>query len=211
VVSEVTRLIVTTTPTLVQYFIKTHMEKRYQFKKLNLDKDHMLYHVQEKLNKIADEINQETDRGVALFSASILDDALQKIVLNFMVDHKVSKKLFKYPDPISSFSARLNVSFALGLITETEYNECNLIRSIRNKFAHEAAYSIDFNSKEIALLCERLRTYKQLKDAPFANRPDFNRIVFFIVVQSLLYQWTERAEYALTIRRELPEEEEGKG
>jgi mannitol operon repressor len=176
------------------------MTDKFIFKELSLSEDHELFPHMAELNKLRNEINQETDRGAALFSASLLDEALQSILSNFFVDSAASKKLFKYPDSLSTFSARQNLCLALGLISKVEFDECTIIRSIRNKFAHNAAYSVDFKEKKIASLCDSFRSRESVRKI-VGDKSDFNRVLFIINVTALLVNWFDRSEIVKKIRR----------
>jgi mannitol operon repressor len=175
-------------------------ESRFQFRLPEFEEGHPLFGYTESMNKITDEINKETDRGAALFGASILDEALQKILSEFFVSGPISNKLFRYPAPLSTFSARQNMCFALGLITKIEYNQCDIIRSIRNEFAHASAFSIDFNNKDIAELCSKFDA-KPRTEAFKEVATDLNRIAFVITLSTLYWHWTQRLEFVKNNKR----------
>ncbi len=85
---------------------------------------------------------QESDRGCVIFSASLLDDDLETLLrAHCLKDANVAKKvvdpLFHVYAPFSTFSAKIQVSYAMGLIDKGLYTTLDLIRRIRNDFAHE--------------------------------------------------------------------------
>jgi DNA-binding MltR family transcriptional regulator len=152
------------------------------------------------LKPLFDELNKETDRGAALLSASVLDQTLADILLNFLVEGAATRVLLKYPQPLSSFSARQNMCLALGLISKAEYDECSLIRKVRNEFAHVADYSINFNHKRIGKLCESFMSTGTEKEAALRKREDSNRILFVLSVATLHWRWAKRSEAVKSIR-----------
>lgn len=148
----------------------------------------------QQLEPIITEINKETDRGVALFSASILDQVLESILSSFLIEGKVSKSMFKYPQPLSSFSARQNMCLSLGLITQNEYGACGIIRGIRNKFAHNATVSVTFKQAEITKEIFKLPTL--VTPGPSEFNDEHPRDIFIIAVTVLHAKWVRRIKYA---------------
>ncbi|WP_157730103.1 MltR family transcriptional regulator [Tenacibaculum jejuense] len=115
--------------------------------------------------KIRKELSNESDRGVALLSISIieklLEDLLKKRLLN---EKKIIKDLFDGFGPLSSLSGKTKIAYSIGLIDKTIYDELNLVRSIRNKFAHSPEI-IKFSDEEIVQKCNNLKLvikYKEL-------------------------------------------------
>lgn len=175
-------------------------KKPFQFNVGPVPKGHPLYSYVEYLRPLMVEINKETDRGVALFTASILDQALADILANFMVDSPIVRDLFRYPQPLSGFSARQNLCLALGLISKIEYDQCNTIRKIRNEFAHVAEYAVDFNSEKVAKFCKQFIVHTtQAEWVKGEDNP--NRMHFVLTATALHWRWVERAKLALNEKR----------
>ena len=98
----------------------------------------------------------ESDRGCALMAAAFLDDQLSLLIKEFLVqDQKVVSPLFESNGPIATFSSRISLSYALGLIPYNAYRELNLLRKIRNEFAH-ISQKLSFESPAIAARCREL-------------------------------------------------------
>jgi len=56
------------------------------------------------------------------------------------------KRLFKYPGQLSSFSAKIELSYAFRLINKRTFNALNALREIRNQAAHS---STNFDIKSV--------------------------------------------------------------
>ena len=83
-------------------------------------------------------IEDETDRGAALAIAARLDEILLSILKNFFQPTDASSSLCSgFNAPLGTFSARASACMAIGLLLESEYEQINVIRKIRNKFGHE--------------------------------------------------------------------------
>jgi mannitol operon repressor len=99
------------------------------------------------------EFQKESDRGGALVGAAILDARLERLILSHMLPGKVSKDLVVGGNaPLGTFSSRINSCFALGLITSLERHDLNLVRNIRNEFAHRE-HGITFDDETIKGFC----------------------------------------------------------
>jgi mannitol operon repressor len=94
--------------------------------------------------RFLDALNSESDRGAALVSVAMIDDLLEKTIRAFLVDMPEKDRLLEgFNAPIGSFSARSLTAYALGLISEREYRECERLRKVRNEFAHNVHRSFD--------------------------------------------------------------------
>lgn len=85
------------------------------------------------------EITNETDRGSIIVTAVILENNLQKLLeKKLLPPAKKSDKLFDSPyAPLSNFSAKIDITYRLGLIPDQTRESLHLIRKIRNDFAHK--------------------------------------------------------------------------
>lgn len=102
------------------------------------------------------ELQNETDRGLPLVAAALIDELLADSLRNFFVeDCSVEKLLDGASAPLGTLSARLNLCHALGLIDDYEKSEIEIIRKIRNRFAH-TRHGLSFDDKVIVGLCTSL-------------------------------------------------------
>lgn len=101
------------------------------------------------LNKLNGYLDRLDDRGLILSLAAFSEDSLGNLLLAFMLDNKASKQLIEgFNAPLGTFSSRIKACFSLGLITEMQYNDLELLRKIRNKFSHSWE-NISINDKDI--------------------------------------------------------------
>ncbi len=101
------------------------------------------------------ELNKESDRGRVLITCSYLDDLMRRILLAFVIDRDSSLRLVEgFNAPLGTFSTRTAAAYALGLITEREFKECDTLRRVRNRFAHDMQAS--FDAQDIGDLCRNL-------------------------------------------------------
>jgi DNA-binding MltR family transcriptional regulator len=84
---------------------------------------------------------KESDRGLALVAAEFFDAALERLLLSrFAAGLKqrpgMIKPLFEGFGPLSTFSAKISACFAMELLDAWKAADLDLVRRIRNEFAH---------------------------------------------------------------------------
>lgn len=89
-----------------------------------------------KYNDVVDLFHKETDRAAAILAGSYLEVLLESLLKSTFVNDPVVEELFKGSGPLATFSSRISFSYALGLIDGEVYRDLNIIRRIRNHFAH---------------------------------------------------------------------------
>ena len=79
----------------------------------------------------------ETDRGCALLAGAILDELLADYLSLRFVDHEIAARLLDEPNaPLATFSARIDLSLALGILDTGMHRAFHIVRQIRNDAAH---------------------------------------------------------------------------
>ncbi|RAT95702.1 MltR family transcriptional regulator [Brevibacillus sp. Leaf182] len=127
-------------------------------------------------------LTDETDRGCALMAGAFLDDQIKYLLKDFLVDDKRSfDNLFSGTGGLSSFSSRIEMAYLLGLISPSIKRDLNLIRKIRNKFAH-SAQKISFDTSGISDRCNDL-SFTPEHDQKQSTRVKFIRVAFIIAGQ----------------------------
>lgn len=110
----------------------------------------------EYLSDFLKEFQAETDRGAALVGAALIDERLKRLLRSHFLDVKEADGLLGKNAPLGSLDTCIKAAYCLGLITESEFNECDIIRRVRNEFAHEV-HGLDFSNDKVRDLCGNLR------------------------------------------------------
>lgn len=119
------------------------------------------------------ERNQE--RASAVVVAAYLSQELENLLRQFFVDDRaVADKLLSGLGPLASFSACLETAFAAGLISEREHKNLDLIRKIRNSFAHNPDERLSFEAPEIRSRCLELEVPQAVGDIFFSDGKVFS-------------------------------------
>jgi mannitol operon repressor len=142
-----------------------------------------------------DTLNRESERGAVLVAVSFIEQQLAEILRAFMLDEKPVAVLFEgYNAPLGSLSSRSTAAFALGLITDVEFSECNCLRKIRNEFAHN--YRASFADRKIIDYCAAL--VMRAKDYTSETRGQVTvppRGQFTTAATALILNFVNRAHY----------------
>jgi DNA-binding MltR family transcriptional regulator len=93
-----------------------------------------------------------------LVAASILDTELERALKATMrpLDKKITGRLFKGYGPLGSFSAKIDLAYALNITTLEVHTELHKIRDIRNAFAHTVKV-LTMSSDEVLPLFNKLK------------------------------------------------------
>jgi mannitol operon repressor len=141
----------------------------------------------EDLAKFVEELKRETDRGLPLVGTALIDEKLRDTLEAFLIEKKIAKKLLDEPNStLGSFSSRLDMCYALGLIDNYEYNEINLLRKVRNEFAH-SKHGISFKTDKIIGLCSTLRSILPEEDGFPLKDPKFRYMNSVVCIIFRLY------------------------
>jgi DNA-binding MltR family transcriptional regulator len=90
----------------------------------------------EKLIPYVAELAGQNDRACGIVAAAMLETLLEDILRKRFVAG-TGDDLFVAYGPLSTFSAKVNMCAALGLITNSESRDLHVVRRIRNEFAHD--------------------------------------------------------------------------
>jgi hypothetical protein len=84
------------------------------------------------------EINQEkNDRGAAILAVTNVENILETCIVRSIIDDgRFYDKLFGFNAPISTFDNKIRIAYALEIISTQMYENLNVIRALRNAFAH---------------------------------------------------------------------------
>lgn len=150
-----------------------------------------------------DTLNKESPRGKVLISSGFLEQQLKEILLTFLVDDtKVPELVEGGNAPLGTLAARISACYAMGLITEDERHDLNLIRGIRNDFAH--SFHTTFETETVRSRCQQLR-----KKAPAYTDDQGVQVgttaegQFTSAAVALILAYTVRPMYVIKERREV--------
>ena len=109
-------------------------------------------------------VQQRTHSTTVIASAAIMDTQLEKCLKKAMrpMPKKMYEEIFEPMRPLGSFASKITMTYALRIVEKGVYNQLELMRKIRNAFAHSTE-SLHLGSPEIAPLLERLKASVKLQ------------------------------------------------
>ncbi len=84
--------------------------------------------------------NNESDRGAIILVSTNVEDMLEYKILErlpaLLEDEPARKAMFELDGPIASFSRKLHMAYAMGIVNKHYRKQIDLVREIRNACAH---------------------------------------------------------------------------
>ena len=97
----------------------------------------------------AAEIESDSDRASAIVVGTIVETRLEIALKAHLKNSSIAKKkMFKPSGPLGSFDAKIDLAYLMEIVSKDAYDDLNLIREIRNDFAHDLDIR-SFESKRI--------------------------------------------------------------
>jgi hypothetical protein len=140
--------------------------------------------------EFVEDFNRETERGTALAATAFIDDLLERTLLAFLIPNDSGQALTSgFNAPLGTFAARIVACHAMGLISELEFKECQILRKVRNEFAHKVKMS--FDDPKVQGLCSGLTLFGEWED----GKPVVPRVKFSMSAIAIIMNLTNRAHY----------------
>lgn len=138
----------------------------------------MSEHEFDEFKNFAAEFSKETDRAAVILGTAKLDILLYQILQRFLLaDANSTDELLDGDSPLSTFSGKIKISYRLGLIDKDIARSLNLVRRIRNSFAHELS-GISLNGgghrdrvKELIAPFKTFPDFQEFLDSYFKDKP----------------------------------------
>lgn len=144
-----------------------------------MDKDNLF----NDLNKLNGYLDSLDERGLILSLAAFSEDSLGKLLSTYMLDNKASHELIEgFNAPLGTFSSRIKACFSLGLITEDQYKDLELLRKIRNKFSHSWE-KISIEDKDISQQIQNLSFSRIDFECPKNNYEKIKKSISCLLVE----------------------------
>jgi len=95
-------------------------------------------------------LKKESDRGSIILVVTAIEDALSEAIKRRFVALSASeeKALYSFNSPLGTFSSRIQIAHALGVINGEGRAQLNLMRAMRNACAHARA-DISFETPQL--------------------------------------------------------------
>lgn len=148
---------------------------------INLEIPDSKEHLEELSKPFWEALTRESDRAIAIISACLLDNLLEKLIrASYIKDPRV-KSLFKNDHILQTFFAKINIAYFSGLIPKFTYDDLKLVCEIRNRFAHEINENLTFSTKNISERIDQLALRPRTLD-----NVSIPKMKFVLVIQQIV-------------------------
>lgn len=101
-----------------------------------------------------------THAGSVMVNVAAIEELLQRLIISDMrpLSANLTARLFKGYGPISTLSSKIDIAYAMSLLTREAYDTLRTIKDVRNEFAH-AKEPLTFNHPTVRALVKKLPKY----------------------------------------------------
>jgi hypothetical protein len=124
------------------------------------------------LDEFMKAMNSESDRANIILGAALLDSKLKDVFARRL--NSFHNELLENSGPLGSFSSRIHLANALSWIDKNTTDDLNMIRKIRNDFAHDYDVKLSFQDTSVSTRCSNLKVAKAFIDNydPMPDQPE---------------------------------------
>ena len=122
--------------------------------KRNLSKFAKSDPVEQDIASIDEEMYNGPDRGAVLVLTALVERALEKLLRNNLREDGVSE-LFGFNGSLGTLNSKIEMAYAMKLFGPDTRRELDIIRNLRNQFAHSIK-AITFDTPAVKACCDRL-------------------------------------------------------
>ncbi|WP_299798552.1 hypothetical protein [uncultured Maribacter sp.] len=146
---------------------------------------------------LIEEFKKETDRAAVILSASLIDETITSLLKTYLVPIPNAKDDFfdGANSALSTFSAKIDMCYRLGIISSKFSRDLHLIRKIRNSFAHDV-YGCDFENgsvksriTELAKACSVMPVYEHFLEKKSKNVVEDTRGIFLFITSAIIFNF----------------------
>lgn len=141
--------------------------------------------------EIIAEFKGESDRATVILAAAKVDAMLYLLISKTLLPITTSQdELLDGDSPLGTFSSRINIAFRLGLISPSFTKALNILRKIRNSFAHEVkggSLKTGGHSdriRELLIPFQNLKIYQAIRKDNFDNKEGLD--IDFRIISTLM-------------------------
>lgn len=113
----------------------------------------------DRLNRFMDAIREQDDQAMVLSLATFLEDTLGRLLIAYFRSGKATKDLVEgFNAPLGTFGSRIKAVYAFGLVTDEQFKDMEILRKVRNHFAHNWE-GVSFERNDLQALIRQVSGY----------------------------------------------------
>jgi DNA-binding MltR family transcriptional regulator len=152
-------------------------------------------------NDMVKAYRKESDRAAAILAAAFLDDLVGQLVRERLLKDTIVSELFNSTGPLATFAARIRLAYGMGLISLRTYRDMDLVRRIRNEFAHTRT-TLTFSHPSIIDRCRHLSAVALFRNVLKMEPDDDPRFLYLFTVAEATNAITEPGRELVLISTE---------
>jgi DNA-binding MltR family transcriptional regulator len=155
----------------------------------------------EDLHKFIDDVRSDgSDRAIAVVAVANLDAGLSELLAISLPrnDDDTMDRLHANDGPLARLYAKIELAYALELISDEQRTQLHIFRSIRNDFAHTAAH-MTFESDRVKKDFDKITT-REMVERHFKGRENLNAKEYFAANALALETELTRAKAAVATK-----------
>lgn len=111
------------------------------------------------LNRFMRLVGEQDERAMVLSLATFIEDTLGRLLLAYFRDCKATRELIEgFSAPLGTLGSRIKAVYAVGLVTEEQFKDMEILRKVRNQFAHNWE-GVSLARNDIAAMVGQLSGY----------------------------------------------------
>lgn len=126
----------------------------------------------------------ESERACAVLGAALLDAKLEDLCRRGLCEFQ--DELFGSMGPLGSFGARIRLARGLSWISPDVRFDLDLIRKVRNSFAHSFDYNLSFEDASIAGMCSGLRSADSFVRGTLSSESQLRRNLSSAAIEAMV-------------------------
>jgi len=144
----------------------------------------------DKFAEFVEELSTESNRAAVVLGVSKIDQSLYFILNNSLLSKlSTADELLDGDSPLSTFNARINMCFRIGILDKDFTQVLHIIRKIRNNYAHNTEIRLDKpptrdSVNELVKRIKDSQLYRDVKQVYFSGSDDFStefRVVITVI------------------------------
>ena len=104
-------------------------------------------------------VAEQDERAMVLSLSTFIEDTLGRLLLAYFRDCKATRELVEgFSAPLGTLGSRIKAVYAVGLVTEEQFKDMEILRKVRNQFAHNWE-GVTLERNDIAAMVGQLSGY----------------------------------------------------
>lgn len=108
------------------------------------------------------EMQKESDRAAAVLGPALLDHLLE-VMFKVRLRQDTKPEVFEFRGPLGDFAGKIEMALALDWIDGATRDDLNVIRKIRNDFAHDVDHTLRFSDSSCRDRLRQMHVHKHIE------------------------------------------------